>query len=78
MADPNPGVGASAELNRYWTTGAGRAKWANSSHPWTTLRNLLMRYMSKRQAEGLASSYFHRVFGYWPGSRKGDNPVGPG
>jgi hypothetical protein len=78
VADPNPGVGASAELNRYWTTGPGLAKWASSPHPYTKLRNLLMKYMSKRQAEGLAASYFHRVFGIWPGERKGQNPAGPG
>lgn len=76
--DTSPGVGASAELNAYWTVGAGRAKWAASPHPYSTLRDLLMKYMSKRKAEGLAAEYFHRVFGIWPGERKGNNKAGPG
>lgn len=67
MADTRPGIGASSELNRYWTAGPGKAKWAASPHPWTTLRNLLMKYMSKKKAEGLASEYYHIVFGKWPG-----------
>lgn len=50
----------------------------SSPKPYTTLRNLLMRYMSKRKAEGLAASYFHRVFGIWPGERQGSNKTGPG
>nr|DAK57428.1 MAG TPA: hypothetical protein [Caudoviricetes sp.] len=29
-------------------------------------------------AKRLASTYFHKVFGYWPGHRQGTNPVGPG
>lgn len=78
MADPNPGVGASAELNRYWTSGPGLARWAGDAHPYTKLRDLLMRYMGKRQAEGLAASYFRRVFGIWPGERMGSNKNGPG
>jgi len=80
MPDQKPGVtGASASLNRYWTKGEGLARWATSAHPWTTLRNLLLRYgVPKNQADGLASSYFHTVFGIWPGERKGTNPVGPG
>jgi hypothetical protein len=74
----SPGVGASAELNQYWTVGEGRAKWAGSAKPYTTLLTLLTKYMPKRKAEGLAASYFHIVFGYWPGDRKGTNPTGPG
>lgn len=56
--------------------------WIHAVHPWTTLRNDLVANakgdLSKRQADGLASNLFHAHFGYWPGSRKGDNPVGPG
>lgn len=79
MADSNPiTIGASAELNRYWTAGPGLAKWATSPHPWTTLRNLLLKYIPKNQADGLASEYFHKTFGIWPGERKGKNPSGRG
>lgn len=79
MPDLKPETtGASAALNRYWTKGKGLAKWATNPHPWTTLRNLLMKYVPKNQADGLASEYFHIVFGIWPGERKGKNPVGRG
>lgn len=73
-----PGVGASAELNKYWTAGEGRQMWANSPHPCTTLLTLLRKYMADRKAKGLAASYFHVVFGIWPAERKGKNPAGPG
>lgn len=65
--DTSPGVGASAELNRYWTSGPGRAKWAGSPKPWTTLYNLLRKYMSEAKAKGLATEYYVRVFGHGPG-----------
>lgn len=64
--DTSPGVGASAELNRYWTSGPGRAKWATSAKPWTTLYNLLREYMSEAKAKGLTTAYFVRVFGHGP------------
>jgi hypothetical protein len=66
--DTSPGVGASAALNRYWTVGAGRAKWAASPKPWTTLYTLLRKYMSDAKAKGLATSYYVRVFGHGPGT----------
>lgn len=79
MPDHKPGyTGASHALNKYWTRGAGLTKWVASPHPWTTLRNHLLKYMPPHVANGLASSYFHRVFGIWPGHRKGVNPIGPG
>ncbi|MCX2931384.1 hypothetical protein ORI20_13955 [Mycobacterium sp. CVI_P3] len=65
-ADTSPGIGASAELNRYWTAGPGLAKWRNSPHPWTTLRDLLKKYMSLAKANGLATEYFVIVFGHGP------------
>lgn len=65
--DTSPGVGASAALNRYWTTGEGRAKWADSPHPWTTLYELLREHMSEAKAKGLATEYYVRVFGHGPG-----------
>lgn len=62
----------------YWTRGEGLARWATSPAPWTTLRDLLVKHMSKRHADGLASVYFKAVFGIWSGERKGANPHGPG
>lgn len=67
--DTSPGVGASRALNTYWTTGEGRAKWANSPHPWTTLHALLRQHMSDTKARGLATEYFVRVFGHGPGAK---------
>jgi hypothetical protein len=64
-------------LIRYWL-GEGLYRWAFSPHPWTTLRDILLGYMSKREADGLASTLFERHFGYTSGERKGDNPIGPG
>lgn len=65
--DTSPGVGASRELNAYWTSGPGLAKWRDSPKPWTTLRALLMQYMSEAKATGLATEYFVKVFGFGPG-----------
>lgn len=66
------------EFQAYWTRGKGLARWSTKPHPWRTLRRLLRKHPGIRDAEGLASHYFHVVFGIWPGERKGDNPVGPG
>jgi phage portal protein BeeE len=66
------------ELHHYWTRGEGLAKWAGSPHPWTTLRDHLAKYVSPGEADRMASAWFHEVFGFWSGSRKGKNPVGPG
>ncbi len=77
MADiPNVRDGKQFEI--YWTRGAGLARWSGSAHPWTTLVTLLSKHMSRRHAQGLASKYFKKVFGIWPGERKGVNPAGPG
>lgn len=66
------------QLKSYWTRGEGLAKWATSPHPWTALRDHLAKYMSPDRADRTASEWFHDVFGYWSGERKGSNPVGPG
>lgn len=73
-----PNTASGRQLWNYWVKGPGLSKWRLSPHPWTTLRNLLLKYMSKREADGLASRMFKAVFGYWPGERKGKNPVGKG
>jgi hypothetical protein len=68
--DTSPGVGASGAINRYWLSGPGLAKWATSAHPWTTLRDLLLAYMSKAKADGLASEYYRLHFGHTPNQGK--------
>lgn len=78
MVDTRPGDSSARHLERYWTQGPGLAKWATNPHPWTTLVRLLAKYMTTRQAKGLASNYFRQVFGIWPGERGGENPAGPG
>jgi hypothetical protein len=67
--DTSPGVGPSAAVNRYWTAGPGLAKWRNNPHPWTTLRDLLLQYMSQAKANGLATEYYVRVFGHGPSAQ---------
>lgn len=66
------------DLEAYWTRGEGLARWSTHPHPWRRLRGLLRKHPRIRDPEGLASHYFHIVFGIWPGERKGSNPVGPG
>ena len=73
--DTNPGDG---ELKRYWTKGAGLAKWVGSPHPWTALYNHLVKHMPPEKAKRVTSAWFIDVFGYASGSRKGNNPIGPG
>jgi len=66
------------ELHHYWTRGEGLAKWAESPTPWSTLVAHLTRHVGPEKAKVFASKWFKEVFGYWSGSRKGANPVGPG
>lgn len=66
------------QLHHYWTRGEGLAKWATHPHPWTALRNHLRKYVGQARANRMASQWFFEVRGYWSGSRKGKNPVGPG
>lgn len=61
--------GNAEQLRRYWTKGEGLVKWADSAHPWTTLVAHLAKYVS--DPEGLASEYYHDVFGKWPGGKFG-------
>lgn len=68
MPDTRPGIGASNTLNRYWLNDA-LAKWATSPKPWTTLRNLLLKHMSKDKADGLATEYYFRHFGKYPNQK---------
>ncbi len=65
-------------LKKYWTKGEGLKRWVSSAHPWTTLYGLLKKHVGAARAKPMASAFFHPVFGYWPGSRGGKNPAGPG
>ena len=65
--DTSPGIGASRQLNEYWTVGPGRAKWADSPTPYRTLLAELIKYMSSAKAHGLAAEYYTIVFGHHPG-----------
>jgi hypothetical protein len=79
MADLHPGDGGAKSLENYWKHGAGAAKWIGTAHPWTNLYQHLRKYMPEPMAKRVASQWFHDVFGiFWPGERKGANPVGPG
>lgn len=64
MADARPGDGNAGELRRYWTVGAGRAKWST----WRELRDHLMKYLPPEEAKRTAAQWFHDVHGYWPGA----------
>lgn len=71
--------GDTAQLKKYWLGGEGLAKWATSPHPWTTLYHHLLKYIHNPDfAKRTASQWFHDHFGYWPGDRKGKNPIGRG
>lgn len=74
------GHGNAARLKRYWTEDPeGLAKWAHSRHPWTTLRNHLLKYIhDPAEADRTAAAWFKDVFGYPPSARQGKNPVGKG
>jgi hypothetical protein len=67
------------ELHHFWTRDPeGLAKWRGSPTPWSTLVAHLTKHVGPEKAKVFASKWFHEVFGYWSGSRKGKNPVGPG
>lgn len=58
-----------AKLKAYWATGKGREEWIHDPHPWTTLRNLLLKYVSANAAAGLASNIFKLATGHYPSQR---------
>lgn len=79
MVEKTPSEVQGAErLKRYWAFGAGAMKWKGSPHPYTTLVDLLRKYVPEHEVKGLAANIFHMALGIWPGERKGKNPVGPG
>ncbi len=64
------GQAGEARLKRYWAFGAGRNKWINSPHPYTTLRTLLSKYVSSRVVDGLTANIFRLATGHYPSQRK--------
>ena len=77
-ADLHPGD-AGNNLKKYWLSKEGLAKWATKPHPWTALYHHILKHVGNpEKAKRIASQWFHDHFGYWPGDRKGKNPVGKG
>jgi hypothetical protein len=64
-------------LKRYWL-GRGLKRWAVKKHPWTALYRQIRKHVTAERAQRIASQWFKDHFGYWPGSRGGKNPTGPG
>lgn len=77
-ATANPKQGTRGYLKWWWTQGPGKTRWVGHAHPWTALYRQLVKHMSIVQAKRTASQWFKDVYGYWPGSRKGSNRLGPG
>lgn len=62
--------GNAAQLEKYWTKNPeGLAKWATTAKPFTMLVAELAKYVA--DPEGLAATYYHKVFHKWPGKPKG-------
>jgi hypothetical protein len=58
------------KLHHYWTQGEGKAKWAGSPQPWTTLVAHLTKHVGLAKAKVYASRWFYEVFGFYAGSDK--------
>jgi len=57
------------QLRRYWAYEEGRQKWVNAAHPYTTLVDLLRKYIhSDHELKGFAAEVFHDALGFWPGT----------
>lgn len=69
MADAKPGDGNAEALHRYWTKNPkGLAKWAETDSPWTHLYRELLRFLPPEEAKRTATTWFHDVFGFYPGA----------
>jgi hypothetical protein len=60
------------ELHHYWVAGPGLAEWRGSPKPFTTLVALLTEHVKPPRPTSTykkwAATWFHEVFGFWPGS----------
>lgn len=55
--------GPGSELWKYWTAGAGFARWGGSTHKWTTLNRLLREAgVPARSVDGLTTNIIQAVF----------------
>lgn len=64
--------GDANRLREYWTRGEGLAKWRTSPHPWTALYHHLLKHIKNvDEAKRTAASWYHQVFGTWPGAGHG-------
>lgn len=62
------------QLKRYWTRGAGLARWAPTPHPYTALVDALRKEVPGKADgfyKGLAANLYHAALGRWPGNRDG-------
>lgn len=67
MANGNPTD--NDKLHLYWTKDPrGLAKWVESPHPWTSLKNHLAKFVGEERAKRMASDWFFEIFGYRSGS----------
>jgi hypothetical protein len=55
-------------LHEYWVAGPGLAKWAQSPHPWTTLHQLLSKYLHGHILDATVSKWHYEVFHQHTGS----------
>ncbi|MEU7170322.1 2'-5' RNA ligase family protein [Micromonospora tulbaghiae] len=64
-------AGDENNLREYFTRKKeGLSRWATKRHPWTALYRILRRHVGSERAKRIASAWFHRVFGYWPGDQR--------
>lgn len=61
--------GSRGYLKWYWTKGPGVAKWATGAHPFTELRNHLIKYLPATYVNNVAAQWFHDTLGFWPGTK---------
>lgn len=65
--DTKPGDSGANRLKRYWAFGEGAAKWRG----FRELRELLRKYVPKRELDGLTANIYHMRYGVWPGRGRG-------
>jgi HK97 family phage prohead protease len=63
--------GKGSKLWKYWTKGAGLARWVGHAHEWTALRDaLLSEGVPVHSADGLATNIYTAVKGHGPNQGK--------
>lgn len=60
--------GDARQLHEYWTRGEGLAKWAESPHPFASLRAHLARFITDPdELDATTAQWHHDALGFWPG-----------